>query len=156
MTQGAAIRAKCRADPVPISILQVGAFATHPTPARRATCFCISRSPGGLQDPYATVEKGTSDEKDSHTRGHNAGIDYCDGRSRLRRSLRAAPMIHNLQSAKPTDVGGASARAYIIQNANIQNGRMRSLDGWIFRTQNGTYFNPRTGVTCTAAAAACF
>ena len=67
------------------------------------------------------------------------------------------PTIHNLQSAKPpTDVGGASARAYIIQNANIQNGRMRSLDGWIYRTQTGTYFNPRTGVTCTAAAAACF
>src|SRR5229473_143012 len=42
------------------------------------------------------------------------------------------PTIHNLQSPKPpTDVGGASARAYIIQNANIQNGRMRSLDGWI-------------------------
>jgi hypothetical protein len=66
------------------------------------------------------------------------------------------PTIHNLQSAKPPTDVGASARAYIIQNANIQNGRMRSLDGWIYRTQTGTYFNPRTGVTCTAAAAACF
>jgi hypothetical protein len=62
-----------------------------------------------------------------------------------------------MQSAKPpTDVGGARARAYIIQNSNIRDGRMRSVDGWIYQTQTGTYFNPRTGVTCNAAPAACF
>jgi hypothetical protein len=30
----------------------------------------------------------------------------------------------------------------------------RDLGWWIYRPQTGTYFNPRTGVTCTAAA--CF
>src|ERR1700716_3575140 len=45
MTQGAAIRPKRRPDSVPISVLQVWVFATHPTPARRATCLCIPGRP---------------------------------------------------------------------------------------------------------------
>jgi hypothetical protein len=68
------------------------------------------------------------------------------------------PTIHNSQSAKPpSDVGGASARAFNIQNGTIQSGTMRSLDGWTYRSQTDTYFNPRTGVTCSGrAASACF
>ena len=62
---------------------------------------------------------------------------------------------HNLQSGKPPIFdGGATARAFQIQNGTIQNGTMRILDGWIYRSQTDTYFNPRTGVTCTAVA--CF
>jgi hypothetical protein len=66
---------------------------------------------------------------------------------------------HNLQSGKPPIFdGGATARAFQIQNGTIQNGTMRTLDGWIYRSQTDTYFNPRTGVTCTGktASAACF
>jgi hypothetical protein len=63
----------------------------------------------------------------------------------------------NLQIGKPPSFegGGASARAF-----NIQNGMMwkRDLGWWTYRPETGTYFNPRTGVTCTGkgAAAACF
>jgi hypothetical protein len=62
------------------------------------------------------------------------------------------------QSAKPpTEVGGgARARAFDIQNGNIQSGTMRSLEGWTYQSQTGTYFNPRTGVTCPASGAGCF
>jgi hypothetical protein len=63
-----------------------------------------------------------------------------------------------IQSAKPpNDVGGgARVRAFNIQNGNIQSDTMRSLNGWIYRSQTGTYFNPRTGVTCPASGAGCF
>jgi|GraSoi2013_115cm_1033766.scaffolds.fasta_scaffold564629_1 hypothetical protein len=66
---------------------------------------------------------------------------------------------HNLQSGKPPIFdGGATARAFDIQNRTIQNGTTRILDGWIYRSQTDTYYNPRTGVTCTgkAASAPCF
>src|ERR1700716_2984135 len=73
MTLGTAIRAKRRSHPVPISVL-----------------------PGNT---HAAIEKGTSDEKDSHTaRRRNAGVDCCEGLSRLQRSLRAAS--HDTQFAK--------------------------------------------------------
>jgi hypothetical protein len=63
--------------------------------------------------------------------------------------------IPNSQIGKPPIFGGgATARAFQIQNGMIQNGTLRTLDGWIYRPETGTYFNPRTGVTCTAAA--CF
>jgi hypothetical protein len=67
------------------------------------------------------------------------------------------PAMHNPQSTTPpSDISGARARAYNIQSGTIQSGTMRSLEGWTYQFQTGTYFNPRTGVTCTAAAAACF
>jgi hypothetical protein len=49
MTLATAIRTKRRYHSVPISVLQVWAFATHPTPARRATCLVHFRSPGGFR-----------------------------------------------------------------------------------------------------------
>jgi hypothetical protein len=62
---------------------------------------------------------------------------------------------YNSQSAKPPSFdGGARTRAFNIQNGTIQSGTMRSVEGWTYRSQTGTYYNPRTGVTCTAAA--CF
>jgi hypothetical protein len=63
-----------------------------------------------------------------------------------------------MQSAKPpSDVGGgARARAFNIQNGNIQSDTMRSLNRWTYQPQTRTYFNPRTGVTCPAAGAGCF
>jgi hypothetical protein len=63
---------------------------------------------------------------------------------------------HNLQIEKPpTFDGGARARAFDIQNGMMWN---RDLGWWTYRSQTDTYYNPRTGVTCTgkAAAAACF
>ena len=66
------------------------------------------------------------------------------------------PATHNLQSGKPpTDIGGARARAFDIQNGTMWN---RDQGWWIYQSQTGTYFNPRTGVTCTgkAPSATCF
>jgi hypothetical protein len=59
----------------------------------------------------------------------------------------------NTHITTPTYDAGARARAFDIQNGTMWN---RDLGWWTYRPQTGTYFNPRTGVTCTAAAAACF
>jgi hypothetical protein len=67
-------------------------------------------------------------------------------------ALAQSHATHNLQIGKPqTFDGAARARAFEIQNGMMWN---RDLGWWIYRPQTGTYFNPRTGVTCTAAA--CF
>ncbi len=46
---------------------------------------------------------------------------------------------HNLQSGKPPIFGGgATARAFDIQNSMIQSDTMRNLDGWTHRSQTGS------------------
>ncbi len=152
----AAILRMRRSHLVPISVLQVCAFADHPTPARRATCLLHSRSPGGLL--YGTLRRDGG--RCSPTlRGYLmrtlvlAAVTVflaCDG-------AFAQPLaIHNPQSMKPPtfDGGGPRPRAF-----NVQNGAMWNyLYGGTYRPQTGIYYNPRPGVTCTgnAALVTCF
>src|SRR5258707_13506439 len=116
MTLGTAIWAKRRSHPVPISVL-----------------------PGNT---HAAIEKGTSMKKiATPLAGATLALIAVTVSLACNEAFAQPPTIHNLKSAKPpTDVGGASARAYIIQNANIKNDRMWSVDGRIYRNPNGTYF----------------
>jgi hypothetical protein len=161
MTQGAAIRPKRRPDPVPISVLQVWAFATHPTPARRATCLMQPGRPAtsALSRSYVVGLRKGPQMKKTATSLPGAMLALIAATVSLAFSAAFA-QSHTppSQSAKPpTEVGGgARARAFDIQNGNIQSGTMRSLEGWTYQSQTGTYFNPRTGVTCPASGAGCF
>ena len=78
-----------------------------------------------------------------------AGLGIATGSNGAFAQSHATP---NLQIGKPPTFGGAArARAY-----DLQTGTMANQNGWIYRPQSGSYFDPRTGVTCIGRSTACF
>jgi hypothetical protein len=134
-------------------------FADYPPPARRATCVDASRSPGDIRvmpGGNATsrqIEKGTSDEKVSHTVRRRNRVVGCRPGHR-HKLLRAVSHDTHWQSgnthiATPTYGAGAIARP-------IQNGTMWNLYG-LYRAPTGIYYSRRTGAMCLGQpSAACF
>jgi hypothetical protein len=79
-----------------------------------------------------------------------AGMGIATGSNGAFAQSHATP---NLQIGKPPTFGGGGARARAY---DLQTGTMWNQNGWIYRPQSGTYFDPRTGVTCIGRSTACF
>jgi len=117
---------------------------------RRSNSATTSVMSGGY-DASRQIEKGSSDEKVSHTARRRdpamvAGLGIATSSFAQSRTTQSG----NAHITTPTYDAGTRARA-------IQNGTMWNLDGLNYRSPTGLYYNPHNGAMCPGqAAAACF